>query len=308
MSRLYNFNFGTECYCLDFSINDKKPYFAAAFSDQTLRVWNLDELRTGESTIDKPKFSIQGEALGAVDVKINHLGNRVAVSTLDQTLQIYNLHPESGLTPYKEIQRSDLLDIWKIEFNPNGNEIISGALSCKVFDISSGEMTREFNKGSKFIQAIAFSPNGLNFACGNIDGVVELYDMQSYERKEAFLNHGKAVRCLKFSPNNQILISGGEDLHINITDVEALKRKLTLTGHSDWLTCVSISNQQKQFLTGSLDRQIKIWDLNSGKCQQSIQMSAPVWGAQYSPAGDQIATVSQDGNVSVYDLKMMSGQ
>lgn len=75
----------------------------------------------------------------------------MAVSTLDYALQIYNLHPESGLTPYKEIQRNDLFDIWKIDFNPNGNEIISGALSLKTFDISSGEITREFNKGSKFI-------------------------------------------------------------------------------------------------------------------------------------------------------------
>ena len=49
-----------------------------------------------------------------------------------------------------------MFDIWKVDFNPNGNEIMSGALSLKVFDISNGEIIREFNKGSKFIQALAY--------------------------------------------------------------------------------------------------------------------------------------------------------
>jgi WD40 repeat protein len=59
-------------------------------------------------------------------VKVNHLGNRIAVSSLDYAIQVYNLHPESGLTHYKEIARNDLFDLWKVDFNPNGNEILSG--------------------------------------------------------------------------------------------------------------------------------------------------------------------------------------
>ncbi|CDW86504.1 wd repeat domain 61 [Stylonychia lemnae] len=306
MSLLYNYNFGTECYCLDFSVNSSKPFFAAAFIDQTLRVWSLDDLQNAESTLDKPKFIHQGRGLGSVDVKINQLGNRVAVSTLDYILQIYNLHPESGLTPYEEIQKNDLYDIWKIDFNPSGNEIMTGTLSMKIFDVSTGNMTREFNKGSKFIQALAYSPNGQLCASGNIDGVVQLFDTRTYERKENFQNHGRAVRALKFSSNSQILVSAGEDLHINITDVEALKRKLTLTGHADWITCLSMSSTQKYFVTGSLDKQIKIWDQNSGKCIQSIQLSAPVWGAAFSPDGEKVATACQDGSISVYDLKVLS--
>ena len=116
----------------------------------------MDEMNKSESTIDKPKFSNQGSGLGSVDVKINNLGNRVAVSTLDYSMQIYNLHPESGLTKYKEIQKNDQFDIWKLDFNPNGNEIMSGTLSLKVFDISTGEVTKEFNRGSKFIQSLAY--------------------------------------------------------------------------------------------------------------------------------------------------------
>ena len=79
--------------------------------------------------IDKPKFKIQGIELGAVDIKFNHLGNRLAASSMDSSLKIYNLHPESGLTLYKEAQSEKQFDIWKIDFNPNGNEILTGTVN-----------------------------------------------------------------------------------------------------------------------------------------------------------------------------------
>ena len=55
--------------------------------------------------IDKPKenFKVSGIELGAVDIKFNHIGNRLAVSSMDCSLRIYNVHPETGLVLYKEI-------------------------------------------------------------------------------------------------------------------------------------------------------------------------------------------------------------
>lgn len=60
-------------------------------------------MQAGTAMIDKPKFSAPGIELGAVDIKFNHLGNRLAVSSMDSSLRVFNVHPESGLTMYKEI-------------------------------------------------------------------------------------------------------------------------------------------------------------------------------------------------------------
>ena len=35
--------------------------------------------------------------------------------------------------------------MWKVDFNPSGNEIMTGNLSMKVFDVSTGNLSREFN-------------------------------------------------------------------------------------------------------------------------------------------------------------------
>lgn len=66
------------------------------------------------------------------------------------------MHPESGLSHYREISRGDLFDLWKVEFNPNENQLISGSQSLKIFDISSGEIVRDFNKGTRTMQSMAY--------------------------------------------------------------------------------------------------------------------------------------------------------
>jgi WD40 repeat protein len=116
--------------------------------------------------------------------------------------------------------------------------------------------------------------------------------------------HFKNVRTLKFSQNSQILLSGGDDSSINLTDVETLQRKMTVTGHSDWITSLSVSTNTKTFVSGSLDGYLKIWDLNSGKCTKTMGMNAPVWGVAFSPSGEHLVAVSQDGNVSLISMQL----
>ena len=133
-------------------------------------MWSYKDYIKGDkttSTIDKPTFEIQGKNYGSVDIKINSLGNRLAVSSIDSELSIYNIHPESGLTHYKDLSDSYLgqLDIAKFDFHPSGNEILGGTQTLKVFDISSGNMTREFAQGHKLTSSVVYSKNG-NF-CAN---------------------------------------------------------------------------------------------------------------------------------------------
>jgi hypothetical protein len=72
---------------------------------------------------------------GGVDIKINNAGNRLAVSSIDQGMTVYNIDPENGLVHYRDTAREQF-DASKIEFTPNGNDILSGTLLLKIFDIT----------------------------------------------------------------------------------------------------------------------------------------------------------------------------
>ena len=112
------------------------------------------------------------------------------------------------------------------------------------------------------------------------------------------------VRALKFSQNSHTLISSGEDIHINLTDLEVMKRKVTITGHADWVTTLSVNDNLKALVSGSLDSSIKVWDLNSGKCLKTMPMGAPVWSVAFSPKGDHLIVVTQDGNITFIAMQL----
>jgi WD40 repeat protein len=70
---------------------------------------------------------------------------------------------------------------------------------------------------------------------------------------------------------------------------------------------VSFSPSGHTFASGSCDKRIKIWDarsLASRECLNTFDDQADqVWGIAYSPDGQQLAAVAEDGAVSVYEIQ-----
>lgn len=106
-------------------------------------------MKDGKVTIDKPKFEVPPtqKFLGAVDLKIDQAGARLAVSTLDYGLRFFDV---SGDDSIKELGEGvqDLengLDIQQFTMSPSGEEIIGGTSSVKVCEFQSGRVVREFN-------------------------------------------------------------------------------------------------------------------------------------------------------------------
>lgn len=109
-------------------------------------------------TLDQPRkgFEVQASNLGTVDLKINHVGNRLAVTSIDYGLSIYNIS-DKGLSLYRENTNTmGKFDACKIDFNPVADELMSGTLSLKTYDIPSGEVTREFHKNHKAVSSVAY--------------------------------------------------------------------------------------------------------------------------------------------------------
>jgi len=77
-----------------------------------------------------------------------------------------------------------------------------------------------------------------------------------------------------------------------------------MTGHGDWVTSIAVNDTLKAFVSGSLDSQIKIWDINSGKSIKTMPMKAPVWGLSFSPNGEHLVVVTQDGNITLITMQL----
>lgn len=86
-------NFRSECYSIGFSADQERPLLAAAFADQKLRVWNINEIMQDGKKLDEPKETLDAVELGPVDVQV--CGSRIGVSSIDGSLKVFEY--ERGL-------------------------------------------------------------------------------------------------------------------------------------------------------------------------------------------------------------------
>jgi hypothetical protein len=60
---------------------------------------SLHDLLNESATLDKPKFEIAGGVeLGPVDLKFNNQANRIAASSVDGSLRVFNIKESQGIT------------------------------------------------------------------------------------------------------------------------------------------------------------------------------------------------------------------
>ena len=45
---------------------------------------------------------------------------------------------------------------WKLDFNPDGTEILTGTLSLRTLDVNLNPTNSDFNKPSKFIHSVTY--------------------------------------------------------------------------------------------------------------------------------------------------------
>jgi len=156
------------------------------------------------------------------------------------------------------------------------------------------------------VTAVAYSPDGKNFASGDLSGKVAVRDAATGMPRYG-ATHGQYVLAVAYSPDGRYLATGSSDGKIRIEDVsdEGLLLKdnnvATLVGHTDGVLTVRFSPDGKQLLSGSYDNTARLWDLATRKMVQEFKgHSWWVWAAEFSPDAGRIVTAGQDGNSIVW--------
>lgn len=75
--------------------------------------------------------------------------------------------------------------------------------------------------------------------------------------------------------------------------------------HLHEITCCAINPQGSLVATGGADCMVKLWDLRSGKAMGVCAgHSASVNKLRFSPAGNELASVSEDGSMVIVRINV----
>jgi WD40 repeat protein/serine/threonine protein kinase len=166
----------------------------------------------------------------------------------------------------------------------------------------AGLGTAAYDAGAP-VQAVAYSPDGLSFASGDMAGKVTVRNAQTGEIRFQ-VPHGQYVLSIAYSADGGRIASGSSDNTIQIVSATNGQVLRTLPGHTDGVLSVRFSPDSEQLLSGSYDNTARLWDIASGQVLQEFKGHTWwVWAAEFSPDATRIVTASQDGKAIVWQKR-----
>ncbi|MFN8386271.1 MAG: BMP family ABC transporter substrate-binding protein [Anaerolineales bacterium] len=229
---------------------------------------------------------------------------------------------------------------WNVEYSPDGNYLLAGVGSAKLFNAETRELLFEvpgyfsvFSPDSKMIAAgyddgihfwdvptgkelvpqgriqyegitFEFSPDGKRILTSSFDGIPVIWDANTGQKLVEFVGHTASARFVYFSPDGTRVISFGDDGTTRVWHAGTGEQLLELHGQGVDGTGAFTPDSKLIATTGGTSyTDIIIWDTETGEKRSTIVgHTAGVNHIEFSPDGLWIASSSSDRTVKIFDV------
>ncbi|KAF9347819.1 hypothetical protein BGX26_000736, partial [Mortierella sp. AD094] len=258
----------------------KGGQIASGSNDETVRLWDLE---TGNCD-----HTLQGTHWGIFGIAHSPRGDQIAYGSHDNTAWLWDVATGSCSRALKgSIKRpAGIRSPFKI--------------SDVIADFNNPLSTHL--EGVLRINSVAYSPNGVQIACGGDDKTVRLWNVETGNCIHTLQGHSKKVTKVIYSPKGDQIASGDDDGTILLWDTRTGNCTHTLKGHSHNITNVVYSPKGHRIASGSHDKTVRLWDTKTGECIHNLQGHG-LWvtSISYSAKEDWIASGSWDNTVRLWN-------
>ena len=350
--RIWNVKTGTELSTvIPQQVKDqwRSPFVAFSPDGKTFATANEDvaavqlwEVNTGDListfTILPPALATPSwNCRGAVDLTFSPDGKTLAIATAGghSFLQLWEMPTGkvvSTLAKHPELTTLPMNDKTFISLSMDGTQLRDIHTGEKLQDLTK-TWTNLIEHSAEIggIEAFAISSDGITFAIGGKDGLLQLWNRHTGKQSLNLTGHTDKINALAFTADGTNLASSSRDRSIRLWDVRTGTQFLTLTKHinsgkeleydldeamlprAEFVNNLVFSPDGRTLASASELGTIWLWELNTGNLMTTlIEHEAAVdersvgWdykvGLAFSPNGTLLASGGMDGQVIVSEV------
>ncbi len=252
---------------------------------------------------------LQGHTGNVWNVTFSPDGKMLSSTSKDGTVKLWHLG-----SPIEEIAALPAVDPWVAPFSPDGNNLATAGYKDEI-----GMFVRLWNVGdldaepailrtdmTRWINEIAFSPDGRRLVATGREGMIHLEDLESPGKgAEVLRGHEGMIWSVTFSPDGTRLASGGSDTTVRLWDPADPSAPSSVLGrHDDAVLRVRFSPDGKYLASSSKDTSIRLWDLTSEGTLPALLHGdqGGVWALAFSPDSKTLVSGGDENGVMLWDL------
>jgi WD40 repeat protein len=196
-----------------------------------------------------------------------------------------------------------------LDISPDGRHLLSAGADhlVKLWELAPGGVKEigHVDGIASVVAAVAFHPDGKQFAVGCVDQMIYLCDLAG-KIQTRWPAHAVAVSSLSFSPDGKLLASSGADGIVRVWPLATPgQRSTAIAGHNGPVSGVAFRKDNQHLLTSGADLLIKLWKLE-GEGAKELQNYRGhrdwVTSANFSRDGTYVVSSSVDRTVKIWEI------
>ncbi|MGI9455372.1 MAG: protein kinase domain-containing protein, partial [Aeoliella sp.] len=207
---------------------------------------------------------------------------------------------EDGTTQTLE---SDQGDFDSLAWDSSGKSLVTVADNqIKVWDATTWELKREFDKPSELLRHSALRPDGEFVATAQGD-FIDIWRVADGQRTRQLSGHSGIVNRVAWSPDGQWLASGGQDQTIRLWNVADDYRSRSLRGVVRLPDAMSFSPDSSYLASwcGGLANGLQLWSVtNDSQAPNELELGDVAW-ATPSPDGELVVGIDEKGDLLIWN-------
>ncbi|KAG5782101.1 hypothetical protein H9Q73_004278 [Fusarium xylarioides] len=266
--------------------------------------------------------SLQGHTGAVISLSFTHDGKSLVSTASDHHIRIWDIRTGASKLLRDTNENSVLSKTsWPrvVTCSPYNDAIAGGFSDGRVllWETITGGHYRVLKGHTDCILSIAFSQNGSKIATASKDGTVRVWDTELCVLQQTLLSHfGDSFRSVMFSPDDTQIVSGSPGNTICFWDAVIAAASRTRT--SSYVVAKNIGKAfgeyESPFIIGNnkgfrlavcRSHRVQLWAEELDRTSYTLELvrRSLACSAAFSAARQAIAIGSQDGVVSLWDIK-----